>query len=73
MNKIPCPQDADDAHRDPEGIEQGVSFVSFQDGAPGQQNRIYGIEKPDKEKGALGPHPAYQAETENSHQYARLW
>lgn len=71
MEKISSPQNTDNAHRDPEGIEQGIGFVSFQDGAPGQQDGIDGIEKPDKEKGAFGPHPAHQPETENSHQYAR--
>ena len=34
--------------KDPKNIQYGVSFVFFQDGTPGEQDRIWSIEYPYK-------------------------
>ena len=68
MNKRTGAENADHADQDPEYVQQRVRLILFQDGAPGQHDRIGGVDDPDQHERTLGPHPADQTEAGNAHQ-----
>ena len=70
MQDIPCPQNPNHADQDPKRVEQGICLVLLENGAPGKQNCIDGVEDPHEHERAGRSQPADQAETEDPHQHA---
>ena len=58
---------ADYADPDPEDVQERVRLVLAKDGAPGERNRIDGIECPNEKERALGAEPANERKTDDSH------
>lgn len=55
MQDIPCPQNPNHADQDPKRVEQGICLVLLENGAPGKQNCIDGVEDPHEHEGTGRP------------------
>ena len=58
------------AYENPKAVEEGVSGIPFETGAPSEHDGVDGVEKPYEHEGAGGAQPTDQAETENAHEHA---
>jgi hypothetical protein len=70
VQNISRPQDANDAYENPKTVQCDVGVVAFERGAPGEHNRVGGVEYPDEHEGTLRSEPTDKAETKNPHQDA---
>ncbi|MCX7700566.1 MAG: hypothetical protein N2039_06780 [Gemmataceae bacterium] len=62
--------DAHDAYADPEDVQHRVCCISFEDGAPGEHDRVDRVEDPNEHEGAFGAKPTDEGEAEDAHEDA---
>ena len=62
-----CPRDADRADDDPECVQQSISLIFFEQGAPGQTYGVNGVKNPNEQKWTLRPKPTHERKTRDPH------
>ena len=70
VNEIPSPQNPHQADQHPKDIQQRISSVFFEDGAPREQEGIDRVEDPHEHERTIRSEPADEAEAEDAHHHA---